>query len=61
MDVFQEAEFWVAVAFVLLIALFVYMKIPAKVIAMLEEFGFGFPIAAEPEINRRPVEHSADD
>jgi F-type H+-transporting ATPase subunit b len=41
MDVFQEAEFWVAVAFVLLIALFVYMKIPAKVIAMLDERAAG--------------------
>ena len=37
MEIFQEAEFWVAVAFLLLIALFVYMKVPAKIIESLDE------------------------
>jgi F-type H+-transporting ATPase subunit b len=37
MELFQNAEFWVAVAFVLLIGLFVYLKVPAKIIQLLDE------------------------
>lgn len=37
MELFQNAEFWVAVAFALLIGLFVYLKVPQKVIEMLDE------------------------
>jgi F-type H+-transporting ATPase subunit b len=37
MELFHNPEFWVAVAFLLLIALFVYLKVPAKVIQMLDE------------------------
>jgi F-type H+-transporting ATPase subunit b len=41
MELFHEAEFWVAVAFFLLIALFVYLKVPAKIIAALDERAAG--------------------
>jgi F-type H+-transporting ATPase subunit b len=37
MSVFANPEFWVAVAFFLLIGLFVYLKVPAKVVAFLDE------------------------
>jgi F-type H+-transporting ATPase subunit b len=37
MEIFQEAEFWVAVAFLLLIALFLYLKVPAQIIQSLDE------------------------
>jgi F-type H+-transporting ATPase subunit b len=41
MELFHEAEFWVAVAFFLLIALFVYLKMPAKIIAALDDRAAG--------------------
>ena len=34
---FGQAETWVAVAFVLFVALLIYLKVPAKVAAMLDE------------------------
>jgi F-type H+-transporting ATPase subunit b len=34
---FGTAETWVAVAFVLFVALLIYLKVPAKVVAMLDE------------------------
>jgi F-type H+-transporting ATPase subunit b len=34
---FAEPETWVAVAFVLFVALLVYMKVPTKVVALLDE------------------------
>jgi F-type H+-transporting ATPase subunit b len=34
---FREPETWVAVAFVLFVALLVYLKVPAKIAAMLDE------------------------
>lgn len=34
---FAEAETWVAVAFALFVALLIYLKVPAKVAAMLDE------------------------
>jgi F-type H+-transporting ATPase subunit b len=37
MEIFQEAEFWVAVAFLLLIGLFLYLKVPAQIIQSLDE------------------------
>lgn len=37
MEIFHEAEFWVAVAFLLLIALFIYLKVPAQIIQWLDE------------------------
>jgi F-type H+-transporting ATPase subunit b len=37
MEIFQHAEFWVAVAFLLLIALFVYLKVPAMIVKSLDE------------------------
>ena len=37
MEIFHEAEFWVAVAFFLLIALFLYLKVPAQIIQFLDE------------------------
>jgi F-type H+-transporting ATPase subunit b len=37
MEIFHEAEFWVAVAFVLLIGLFIYLKVPAQIIQSLDE------------------------
>jgi F-type H+-transporting ATPase subunit b len=41
MEIFNDAEFWVAVAFVLLIALFVYLKVPAKIVKSLDERAAG--------------------
>ncbi len=38
---FHEPEFWVAVAFFLLIALFIYLKVPAKVIKSPRRAGGG--------------------
>ena len=37
MSLLHNPEFWVAVAFFLLIALFIYLKAPAKVIGLLDE------------------------
>ena len=37
MEIFHEAEFWVAVAFLLLIALFLYLNVPAQIIQSLDE------------------------
>jgi F-type H+-transporting ATPase subunit b len=37
MEIFQHAEFWVAVAFLLLIALFIYLKVPAMIVKSLDE------------------------
>lgn len=37
MEIFHNAEFWVAVAFLLLIGLFVYLKVPAQIIQLLDE------------------------
>jgi F-type H+-transporting ATPase subunit b len=37
MAIFHQAEFWVAVAFLMLIALFFYLQVPAKIIAALDE------------------------
>jgi F-type H+-transporting ATPase subunit b len=37
MDLFHNAEFWVAVAFFLLIALFVYLKVPGKIVTLLDD------------------------
>jgi len=37
MEFFHHAESWVLVAFILFIALLVYLKVPAKVAAMLDE------------------------
>ena len=37
MEIFHEAEFWVAVAFFLLIALFLYLKVPAQIVQFLDE------------------------
>ncbi|MGE0006166.1 MAG: ATP F0F1 synthase subunit B [Parvibaculaceae bacterium] len=34
---FAQAETWVAVAFVLFVALLIYLKVPAKVVTMLDE------------------------
>ena len=36
---FAEAETWVAVAFLLFVALLIYLKAPAKIAAMLDERG----------------------
>ena len=37
MSVTSNPEFWVAIAFFLLIALFIYLKVPAKIITFLDE------------------------
>src|SRR5262245_6558456 len=37
MEIFQHEEFWVEVAFQLLIALFVYLKVPAMIVKSLDE------------------------
>jgi F-type H+-transporting ATPase subunit b len=37
MEWLHNPEFWVAVAFFLLIAVFVYLKLPGKIIALLDE------------------------
>jgi F-type H+-transporting ATPase subunit b len=41
MSLFHNPEFWVAIAFFLLIALFIYLKLPAKIIALLDERAAG--------------------
>jgi F-type H+-transporting ATPase subunit b len=40
-NLLHNPEFWVAVAFFLLIALFIYLKAPAKVINLLDERAAG--------------------
>jgi F-type H+-transporting ATPase subunit b len=37
MELFHNPEFWVAVAFLLLIGVFIYLKVPAKIIQLLDE------------------------
>jgi F-type H+-transporting ATPase subunit b len=41
MEIFHEAEFWVAVAFLLLIGLFLYLKVPAQIVQSLDERAAG--------------------
>jgi F-type H+-transporting ATPase subunit b len=41
MSLFHDPEFWVTIAFLLLIALFIYLKAPAKIITLLDERAAG--------------------
>jgi F-type H+-transporting ATPase subunit b len=41
MEMLHDAEFWVAVAFLLLIGLFIYLGVPSKIIAALDERAAG--------------------
>jgi F-type H+-transporting ATPase subunit b len=41
MDLLHNAEFWVAVAFLLLIGLFIYLRVPSKIVAALDERAAG--------------------
>ncbi|MGH6873529.1 MAG: F0F1 ATP synthase subunit B [Aestuariivirgaceae bacterium] len=41
MSLFNNPEFWVAIAFFLLIGLFIYLKVPGKIITFLDERAAG--------------------